>query len=456
MASDLFVIGLSWRTAPVATREQLAFPTDELSDALAELVASPLIDEAVLLSTCNRVEVYASTARGAPASAVTAAAAEARSFLARSRHVSGEELAEYLYEKTDDEAIAHVFRVASALDSMVVGEAQILGQVKDAYGAAAHMGAVGSVLGRCMERSFGVAKRVRTETEVARGAANVSSVAVELAGHVFGDLNGKSVLVIGAGKMSKLAARHLRRGGASSIRVVNRSRERAEELAAEIEGEARSWDQLQDLFAEADVVISSTGAKEPVLTKPLVKKAMRKRRYRPVVVVDIAVPRDADPAIHKFEGVYLFDIDDLRKVVDRNLRERSKEAVKADKIIGEEVTAFQRWLHSQRVVPTIRSLREHFTKIAREEAEKVVKSLENQHSPEQRERAIRRLAEVIVNKLLHLPMNALKDQDSDVEALVKAAEALFDLQRERARAATQDEVAAMVQPKAARKTRGSS
>jgi glutamyl-tRNA reductase len=200
--------------------------------------------------------------------------------------------------------VSHVFRVASALDSMVVGEAQILGQVKDAYGAAAHVGAVGSVLGRCMERAFGVAKRVRSETDIARGAANVSSVAVELAGHVFGDLQGKSVLVVGAGKMSALAARHLRRAGASSIRVVNRSSERAEELAREIEAEARSWGQLQDLLADADVVITSTGAKQPVLTKPLIKKAMRKRRYRPVVIVDIAVPRDADPVIHKIEGVY--------------------------------------------------------------------------------------------------------------------------------------------------------
>lgn len=436
MASQLFVIGLSWRSAPVSVRERLAFNGEEIDRALDELSSSPLIDEVVVLSTCNRVEIYGATPRSAPASAVDSATAEARSFLSRSRSVSGEELSEVLYERVADDAVTHVFRVASALDSMVVGESQILGQLKDAYGAAVHRGATGQILGRCLERSFGVAKRVRTETEIARGAANVSSVAVELAGHVFGNLAGKQVLVVGAGKMSALAARHLRRAGASSIRVTNRSPERARELASEIEGEAREWSQLEQLLSEADVVISSTGAREPVLTKALVKKAMKKRRYKPVVMVDIAVPRDVDPAAGKIEGLYLFDIDDLRRVVDKNLRERAREATDADKIVEAEVEAFSSWMRTQRIVPTIRSLREHFNAVAREETEKVIRTLEREHNSEERERAIRRLGDVIVNKLLHLPMNALKDQDRDVEALVKAAEALFDL---RVRAATKSE-----------------
>jgi len=436
MGSQLFVIGLSWRTAPVALRERLAFGSDDVPTALADLLASPSIDEAVIMSTCNRVEIYGVTPRTAPASTIAAATAEARSFLARHHHVSGEDIAESVYEKVDEDAVTHLFRVASALDSMVVGESQILGQLKDAYGTAVHCGATGAVLGRCLERAFGVAKRVRTETEIARGAANVSSVAVELAGHVFGDLGGKQVLVVGAGKMSALAARHLRRAGAAGIRVTNRSPERAEALAAEIEGEARSWDQLDSLLAEADVVISSTGAREPVLTKSLVKKAMKKRRYRPIVIVDIAVPRDVDPVVGKIDGVYLFDVDDLRRVVDSNLRERAKEASDAERIVASEVQAFHSWLRSQQVVPTIRSLREHFSSIAQQETEKVIKLLEREHTTEERERAIRRLGEVIVNKLLHLPMTALKDQDRDVEALVKAAEALFDL---RARASTRND-----------------
>ncbi len=427
MGSQLFVIGVSWRTAPVALRERLAFRSDDVPAALADLLSSPTIDEAVIMSTCNRVEIYGATPRTAPASTINAATAEARSFLARHHHIAGEDIAEAVYEKIDEDAITHLFRVASALDSMVVGESQILGQLKDAYGTAVHCGATGAVLGRCLERSFGVAKRVRTETDIARGAANVSSVAVELAGHVFGDLGGKQVLVVGAGKMSALAARHLRRAGAAGIRVTNRSPARAEALAEEIEGEARPWDQLDGLLAEADVVISSTGASEPVLTKALVKKAMKKRRYRPIVIVDIAVPRDADPVIGKIDGVYLFDIDDLRRVVDNNLRERAKEATDADRIVTAEVQSFHGWLRSQQVVPTIRSLREHFSSVAQQETEKVIKLLEREHTPEERERAIRRLGEIIVNKLLHLPMTALKDQDRDVEALVKAAEALFDL-----------------------------
>ena len=434
MGSQLFVIGLSWRTAKVALRERLAFPREGIPEALADLVASPIIDEAVILSTCNRVEIYGVTPRTAPASTIDAATAETRSFLARHRGVPGEELAEAVYERTDSDAVTHMFRVASALDSMVVGESQILGQLKDAYGTSVHCGATGSVLGRCLERAFGVAKRVRTETEIARGAANVSSVAVELANHVFGDLAGKRVLVVGAGKMSALAARHLRRAGAAGIRVTNRSSERAEVLAAEIEGEARAWDQLETLLSETDVVISSTGATEPVLTKSLLKKAMKRRRYKPLVIVDIAVPRDADPVIGKIDGVYLFDIDDLRRVVDKNLRERAREATEADKLVELEVEAFHGWLRSQQVVPTIRSLREHFTAIAKQETEKVITLLEREHSADERERAIRRLGEIIVNKLLHMPMTALKDQDRDVEALVKAAETLFDL---RVRAATQ-------------------
>lgn len=433
MNSRVFVVGLSWRTAPVALREKLAMGAKDLDRVLPELVASPLIDEAVVVSTCNRVEIYGATARSASVSSVAAATAEARSFLARWGDLNSDDLADALYEKVEAEAVDHVFRVASALDSMVVGESQILGQVKDAYGAATHCGATGPVLGRCLERAFGVAKRVRSETEISRGAANVSSVAVELAQHVFGDMAGKQVLVVGAGKMSALAARHLRRAGATSILVTNRSADRARQLASDIEGGARPWDELPNLLANADVVITSTGSDEPVLTRSLVKKAMKKRRYRPVVMVDIAVPRDVETAVGKIEGVYLFDIDDLQKVVDKNLRERSKEAVAAAKIVAVEVVAFDRWLRSQRVVPTIRSLREHFSAVASEEAEKVVRQLARDHSPEERERAVRRLASSIVNKLLHLPMTALKDDDKDVESLVKAAEELFRLETIRAR-----------------------
>ncbi len=428
MASDLFVVGLSWRTAPVAIRETVAFADDELPRALSDLLAHSAVDEAMLISTCNRVEIYGVTGRSAPASAVEVAAAETRSFLSSSRGVSAERLSANLYEHVRADAVTHVFRVASALDSLVVGEAQILGQLKAAFGVATQLGATGPVLGRCMERAFGVAKRVRSETGISRGAANVSSVAVELARHVFVELTGKVVLVVGAGKMSALAVRHLRGAGAGTIFVTNRSADKAERLAAEVDGVARPWEQLDSMLSIADVVISSTGATAPVLTKPMFKKVMKARRYRSIVIVDIAVPRDADPAIGKQDGVYLFDIDDLQRVVAANLQERAKEAEAAGALIAREVLEFDKWLRSQRVVPTIRTLREHFHEVARYEVERTLQQLTREHSPEQREQAIRRLGQVIVNKLLHAPMTALKSgDDRSVEALVAAANRLFAL-----------------------------
>jgi glutamyl-tRNA reductase len=425
-SGELFVVGLSWRTAPVAVRERLAFRDDDIGPALADLLGSPDIDEAVILSTCNRVEIYGTTP-AQPGGGAVAAAAEARSFLARSRGVAAEGLADHLYERVDDEAIRHLFRVASALDSMVVGESQILGQLKDAYGAAARVQATGAVLGRSMEKAFQVAKRVRSETGISRGAANVSSVAVELARRVFGDLDGKAILVIGAGKMSALAARHLRVAGARSILVTNRSPEKAAELAAEVEGSARPWADLPALLAEADVVISSTGATQPILDAKLLKKAMKARRWRPLVVVDIAVPRDADPAIGKLDGVYLFDIDDLQRVVSENLKERQKEADSALSIVEIEVAELRRWLRAQRVVPTIRSLREHFHQVAVAEAERCIAALGAGGSPPEVQKAIRRMSELIANKLLHTPLSALKANEQDVDTMVQVTQRLFAL-----------------------------
>ncbi|HWM86072.1 MAG TPA: glutamyl-tRNA reductase, partial [Kofleriaceae bacterium] len=407
--------------------ERLAFRDEEVPPALSDLLGSPDIDEAVILSTCNRVEIYGS-APGQNGSRAVAAAAEARSFLARSRGLAAEGLAGHLYERIEVDAIRHLFRVAAALDSMVVGESQILGQLKDAYGAAARAQATGAILGRSMEKAFQVAKRVRSETGISRGAANVSSVAVELARRVFDDLIGKTILVVGAGKMSALAARHLRAAGATSILVTNRSPERAVELAAEVDGSARAWDELPQLLAEADVVLSSTGASEPILVPRLVKGAMKARRWRALVVVDIAVPRDADPAIGKLDGVYLFNIDDLERVVAENLKERQKEADAAISIVELEVAELRRWLRAQRVVPTIRSLREHFHQIAMNEAERCIGGLGGAAEPVEVQKAIRRMSELIANKLLHTPLSALKGNEQvDVETMVEVTQRLFAL-----------------------------
>jgi glutamyl-tRNA reductase len=418
--SELFVVGLSWRTAPVAVRERLAFREDEMAGAVRQLTAPP-VAEAMLISTCNRVEVYGVGAAGA-ADAVKAE-------LAKSRGVPLRDVEGALYAYAGDGAIRHVFRVAAALDSLVLGEAQILGQLKDAYGTAGVAGTTGPLLGRCLERAFGAAKRVRSETQIARGAANVSTVAVDLAHKVFGELRGKRVLVVGAGKMSTLAARHLRQAGVDEIVVTNRSPEKAERLADEIDAAARPWADLEAELALADVVLSSTGAREPVLTAAMFKRVTKARRHRPIVVVDIAVPRDADPAIAARDGVYLFDIDDLERVVAANLAERAKAADQAARIVEHEAAQFRQWLRSQRVVPTIRALRDHFEQVAQVEVQKTLDLLHRKDlGADARDEAVRRLGQLIVAKLLHQPQMALKETDPEqIAARLEATAALFGL-----------------------------
>lgn len=413
--SELFVVGISWRTAPVAVRERFAFPEEEVAPALQAITRELPVGEALLVSTCNRVEVYGVTKSGGDGVIAV------RRFLATQRKVSLAQVADKLYDHRGPQAIRHVFRVASSLDSLVVGEAQILGQLKAAYQLAGATGTSGPVLSRALERAFGVAKRVRTETTIARGAANVSSVAVELASRVFGDLAGKCVLVVGAGKMSALAARHLYSNGAQRIVVTNRSPEKAEALAAEIDGVARPWEQLERHLAEADVVISSTGAREPILTKKLFKAVAKARRWRPIVVIDIAVPRDAEQAINDLDGVYLFNIDDLDKVVEANLAERARAAEHAQKIVEHEASQFEQWLRTQGVVPTIRALRQHFAQVADAEVQKALDQLARRdHTREQQRELLQNVVRLVVNKLLHLPTTALRTS-TEAEAALRAA-----------------------------------
>jgi glutamyl-tRNA reductase len=421
--TELFVVGISWRTAPVAVREKLAFRDEELIGTLQAMTGGLPVAEALLVSTCNRVEVYGVAKSGADATGPV------RTFLATRRGLAAAEVADVLYDHRGGAAVRHVFSVASALDSLVLGEAQILGQLKAAYGVAASAGTSGPLLGRCLERAFGVAKRVRTETAIARGAANVSTVAVDLAKRVFGDLTGKSVLVVGAGKMSRLAARHLYTSGAERIVVTNRSPEKAEALAAEIDGVARPWADLERLLVDADVVISSTGAREPILTRALFKRVTKARRWRQLVVIDIAVPRDAEPAIGELDGVYVFDIDDLEKVVAANLAERGKAAEHAARIVEHEAGQFEHWLRTQGVVPTIRALRERFARVADAELQKTLDLLaRKEHTPAQQREAVQRLVQLVVNKLLHQPTAALREAPPD-EAGMRAEILcqLFDL-----------------------------
>lgn len=421
--SELFVVGISWRTAPVAVREKLAFREEEVAPTLAQITSQLPVSEALLISTCNRVEVYGVARPGSDA------ATAVRAFLAEQRGVKPASVSEHLYDHRGPQAVRHVFRVASSLDSLVVGEAQILGQLKQAYGIANQAGTSGSVLSRCLERAFGVAKRVRTETAIARGAANVSSVAVELASRVFGDLAGKNVLVVGAGKMSSLAARHLYANGAQKIVVTNRSPEKAEALAAEIEGDAKPWSDLEGLLVDADIVISSTGAREPILTKALFKKVTKARRWRNMIVIDIAVPRDAEPAINELDGVYLFNIDHLDKVVQANLAEREKAAEHATKIVEHEAGQFEHWLRTQGVVPTIRALREHFAHVADAEVHKVLDQLARKElTRDQQREVVQRLVQLVVNKLLHHPTTVLRSADpGEAASLSNAVCELFGI-----------------------------
>jgi glutamyl-tRNA reductase len=436
--SELFVVGVSWHTAPVAVREKLAFREDELADVLRGAVGELPVAEALLVSTCNRVELYGVAKPGSDPSA-----GDVQAYLARQRSVALPDVADVLYAHRGPAAIRHVFRVASSLDSLVVGEAQILGQLKAAFSIASASGTAGPVLSRALERAFGVAKRVRRETQIARGAANVSSVAVELARRVFGELSGKHVLVVGAGKMSALAAKHLYGHGAEKIVVTNRSPERARALADEIDGTAAPWDDLEKLLVGADVVISSTGAREPVLRYATFKRVAKARRWKPMIVIDIAVPRDAEPKIADLDGVYLYDIDDLDKVVKANLAERQKSADHAAKIVEHEAGQFEHWLRTQGVVPTIRALRARFAEVADAEVTKALDQLSRRdHTRDQQRELVQRVVQLVINKLLHTPTTVLRGSNADAGALrAEVLAELFALEISASEAASTDVLA---------------
>ena len=371
MAPDhlLFVAGMNHRTAPVAMREQLALEEEKIREILADLSGRGLLQEVMILSTCNRVEVYG----------VAAVPGEARSQafsqLGSHRGVAWRALEPLLYTATGDEAALHAFRVAASLDSMVLGEPQILGQVKDAFALAQSAGTAGPVLHALMSQAFSAAKRVRSETLVGRLAVSISYAAVELARRIFEGLEGKAVLLVGAGEMSELAARHLIDHGALPIYVANRTWSRAEELARGLGGVPVPFDQLEATLARVDIVITSTAAPEPVVTAAQVRAALHARRGRPLFFIDIAVPRNVEPAVNDLEGAFCYDIDDLRAVVESNLKERQREAQRAQALLKREVDKFVGRLQQLEVVPTIVSLREKLEAIRRAELERALARL---------------------------------------------------------------------------------
>jgi glutamyl-tRNA reductase len=394
----LVLVGLSHKTAPVEIREKLTFPADCQPDALACLTTSDEVNEAVILSTCNRTEVYAVTASSdGGVDAVI-------DFLVDYHSLDRHELVRSLYIVTGEAVVRHLFRVVSSLDSMVVGEAQILGQVKEAYEHAFNAGTTDRAFNKLFRQSFEVGKRVRTETAIGESAVSISYAAVELAKKVFDTLEGRTVLILGAGKMSELTAKHLVSNGATRVLVVNRTFARAEELAARFCGTAMPYETLYEQLAVSDIVISSTAATEYVITKSELAPVARNRN-RPLFLIDIAVPRDIDPAVNDLGGVFLYDIDDLNGVVEANLEERMAEARRAEGIIDEEIAAFFAWLDSMEVVPTVAAIRAKAEAIRQMELEKALKRLDLSEKDRQ---TVEALTCAIVNKMLHGPTARLK------------------------------------------------
>jgi glutamyl-tRNA reductase len=394
----IVVVGLNHETAPVAVREALAFPKERLPEALARVREEAGLAEAVILSTCNRVEVYGRS---------TASSGEAvAAFLARYHSRRLEDIAPHLYRLEGEAAVRHAFRVAASLDSMVMGEPQILGQVKEAYEAAEKSGSLGSVLTALRNRSVAAAKRARTETAIGRNAVSVSHVAVELARKIFGELRDRSVLLVGAGKMSEVAARQMVRDGARASVLGGRTFEKAEQLAAALGGRAAPLEALRVELARADIVISGTGAPGIVIRQEDVEAAQAARRGRPLFLIDIAVPRDVAEDAGKVSGVFLYDLDDIKTVAEANLRERKKEASAAEAILEQEIREFLEWRRSLEVVPLLVELRKRADEIRKTEIEKARRRL-GPLTPEQ-ENALEAATSAIVNKLLHGPTVQLK------------------------------------------------
>ncbi len=395
----IYIYGMNHASAPLEVRERVAFPETALDEAVGRLVHAAPVKEGLILSTCNRTEILVHAPDAGAPEAV-------RRFLVEERRVTGELLERHCYLHRDEDAVRHVFRVASSLDSMVLGEAQILGQVKDAYAAALRAGSLGNVLETLMQRSFSVAKKVRTETGIARHPVSIAHAAAGLARDIFGDLRDKAILVLGAGKMARLAAQHLIGGGVRSVVVANRSYQRGADLAQELRGTAVPFDRMFEEMEGADIVIASTAAPHQVVRHEDALRVSRARRGRPLFFIDIAVPRDVDPRVNEIDNVYLYDIDDLQGVVRVNQEERRHEAAQAESIVARETLAYVAWLRSLEVAPMIVDLRRHLHEIGASELSRFRSRL-GALSPEQ-QKTVEEMTEALVNKLLHHPIQALK------------------------------------------------
>jgi len=422
------IVGLSHKSAPIDVRERVALSAKDIPELLAELRDGPIIGEVVVLSTCNRLEVYAAPPRQArPEDEGSALQEVGRSIAAHLSQRGGKSVAQHLQQLTGMDALRHLFRVASSLDSLVVGEPQILGQLKTAIDAARDSGTVGPTLNKAMARALHVGKRVRTETEIGAGQVSVASVAVDLAGDIFGHLRGRVALLVGAGEMAETAARLLGKAGAR-ILVANRSPERAAKLAAAVGGQPRGWGELSFSLIESDIVISSTASTTPIITKDTMKTACKARRGRSIFLIDIAMPRDIDPRVHELDNVYLYDIDNLSQIVAESLEGRASEAEKAERLVDSEVRSFEAWSMERALKPVIVGLRAKTRAVLSSELERSFAG-KLKHLSESDREALHKMVDAATNKLCHQPTSRLKELVGDPrgDEYVDALRDLYDL-----------------------------
>jgi glutamyl-tRNA reductase len=422
----LFLLGVSHRTAPVNLRERLDFSSRDVGAAVEAVATRPSAAESVVLSTCNRSEIY--VASGDP----TRARQELVDFLGQYHQLPRDVFVPHLFFYDDAEAARHLFRVAAGLDSLVVGEPQILGQVKDAFQAAAQRQCTGPLLGKVFEWAFGVGKRVRTETTLGEGAVSVSYAAVALARKIFGRLQGRRVLVIGAGEISTLTAQHLRSHGVAEIAITSRTAAHAEALAAAVEGQAVPWSEMMPALSKADIVITATGSQRPILTRAHIEMVTGRKRPDPLFIIDIAVPRDVESDVGDIEQVFLYNVDDLQGIVEENLSRRGAEIARAEAIVSEELARFTAWQRSRAAIPTVVALRQRFDAIRRAELQRLEGKL-SALPPEARAR-VDEVTRLIVEKLLIEPteqLKALPDEETQV-AYTEAVNRLFRLRDDEA------------------------
>jgi len=418
---DILLLGLNHKTAPVELRELLSFSKEETVAVLDGLQKCLDINEVMLISTCNRVEVLLTTSN------TINAVNSVKTYIAEFKKIPVSKFEDAFYMHDGEEAVRHIFRVASSLDSMMVGEPQILGQIKDAYLTTIAKKTSGVILNRLLHKTFFVAKRVRSETGIGDHAVSISYAAIELARKIFGNLEGKKVLLVGAGEMAELAVEHLIRNKVGEIFVANRTFERGVELSKRFKGKAIRIEEITDCLKVVDIIISSTGSPNFVIVRNQVKGVMRSRRNRPIFFIDIAVPRDIDPDINRLNNAYVYDIDDLKGVIEENIKDRDKESIKGERIVDEAVISFQYWYESLGAVPTIVALRDKIDTIARTEVDKTLQSLN--HLSDNDCQAIHRMTNSLINKILHDPTLFLKNNGcrGDRFAYIDLTRKLFKL-----------------------------